>query len=45
MVLTTEVRYTAGGWLAPECCVAAVVIVGVQPALGGNSSQRSASLV
>lgn len=28
-VLTTEVRYAAGGWLAAECGVAAVVIVGV----------------
>ena len=28
-VLTREVRYTAGGWLAAECGVAAVAIVGV----------------
>jgi hypothetical protein len=32
VVLTREVGDAAGGWLAGECGVAAVVIVGVQPA-------------
>lgn len=30
-VLTRGVRYPRGGWLAAECGVAAVVIIGVQP--------------
>src|SRR5476649_1887762 len=37
-VLTTKVRYTVGGWLASECAVAAVMIVGVdEPGVGGDA--------